>query len=374
MVNNSKIYVAGHGGLVGSALLRRLHAKGYSNIIFRKHSELDLEDSLQVRDFFAVENPEFVFLAAAKVGGILANSTYPVDFLLRNIKIQTNIIEAAWQYGVKGVLFLGSSCIYPKLAPQPMREEYLLTGSLEPTNEPYAIAKIAGIELCEAYNRQYGTRFLSGMPTNLYGPNDSYDLQNSHVLPAFIRKFHLAKSAAHGDWDAIARNEAAHGPIPGDFAANLVAISKFNGHDIPERFSTGAENVGPNPAIKLWGTGSPRREFLYSDDLADACVLLMEKLDQLFAKPAPREFTASNHLINIGYGEETTIRTLAEEVAGIVGFDGPLDWDATRPDGSPRKLLDSKKINSIGWTPSTPLNQGIRLAYADYLSKITKYS
>ena len=374
MVNNSKIYVAGHGGLVGSALLRRLHAKGYSNIIFRKHSELDLEDSLQVRDFFAVENPEFVFLAAAKVGGILANSTYPVDFLLRNIKIQTNIIEAAWQYGVKGVLFLGSSCIYPKLAPQPMREEYLLTGSLEPTNEPYAIAKIAGIELCEAYNRQYGTRFLSGMPTNLYGPNDSYDLQNSHVLPAFIRKFHLAKSAAHGDWDAIARNEAAHGPIPGDFAANLVAISKFNGHDIPESFSTGAENVGPNPAIKLWGTGSPRREFLYSDDLADACVLLMEKLDQLFAKPAPREFTASNHLINIGYGEETTIRTLAEEVAGIVGFDGPLDWDATRPDGSPRKLLDSKKINSIGWTPSTPLNQGIRLAYADYLSKITKYS
>ena len=255
-----------------------------------------------------------------------------------------------------------------------MREEYLLTGSLEPTNEPYAIAKIAGIELCEAYNRQYGTRFLSGMPTNLYGPNDSYDLQNSHVLPAFIRKFHLAKSAAHGDWDAIARNEAAHGPIPGDFAANLMAISKFNGHDIPESFSTGAENVGPNPAIKLWGTGSPRREFLYSDDLADACVLLMEKLDQLFAKPAPREFTASNHLINIGYGEETTIRALAEEVAGIVGFDGPLDWDATRPDGSPRKLLDSKKINSIGWTPSTPLDQGIRLAYADYLSKITKYS
>ena len=205
MVANPKIYVAGHRGLVGSALLRRLYAKGYSNILLRTHCELDLEDPTQVRDFFAAGNPEFVFLAAAKVGGILANSTYPVDFLLRNIKIQTNVIEAAWRYGVKGVLFLGSACIFPKLAPQPMKEEYLLTGSLEPTNEPYAIAKIAGIELCEAYNRQYGARFLSVMPTNLYGPNDNYDLQDSHVIPAFIRKFHLAKSAAHGGWEAIAR-------------------------------------------------------------------------------------------------------------------------------------------------------------------------
>jgi len=373
MDNNSKIYVAGHRGLVGSALLRRLDAKGYSNIMFRTHSELDLEDPLQVRDFFAVENTEFVFLAAAKVGGIHANSTYPVDFLLRNIKIQTNVIEAAWRYGVKGFLFLGSSCIYPKLAPQPMNEKYLLTGPLEPTNEPYAIAKIAGIELCEAYNRQYDARFLSVMPTNLYGPNDSYDLQNSHVLPVFIRKFHLAKSAAQGDWEAIARNEASYGPIPDDFAANLMAISKFNGHDIPESFATGAEGTGANPAVKLWGTGSPRREFLYSDDLADACVLLMEKLDQLFGGPSPREFTASNHLINIGYGEDTTIRALAEQVAGIVGFNGPLDWDATKPDGTPRKLLDSKEINRIGWTPSTPLGLGIRLAYADYLSKLATY-
>jgi len=374
MDNNSKIYVAGHRGLVGSALLRRLDAKGYSNIMFRTHSELDLEDPLQVRDFFAVENTEFVFLAAAKVGGIHANSTYPVDFLLRNIKIQTNVIEAAWRYGVKGFLFLGSSCIYPKLAPQPMNEKYLLTGPLEPTNEPYAIAKIAGIELCEAYNRQYGARFLSVMPTNLYGPNDSYDLQNSHVLPVFIRKFHLAKSAAQGDWEAIARNEASYGPIPDDFAANLMAISKFNGHDIPESFATGAEGTGANPAVKLWGTGSPRREFLYSDDLADACVLLMEKLDRLFGEPAPREFSASNHLINIGYGEDTTILALAEKVAGIVGFDGPLDWDATKPDGTPRKLLDSQKINRIGWLPSTPLDRGVRLAYADYLSKITNCS
>jgi GDP-L-fucose synthase len=198
MDNNSKIYVAGHRGLVGSALLRRLDAKGYSNIVFRTHSELDLEDSLQVRDFFAVEKPEFVFLAAAKVGGIHANSTYPVDFLLSNLNVQNNVIEASWRHGAKGLLFLGSSCIYPRLAPQPLKEEYLLTGPLEPTNQPYAVAKIAGIQLCEAYNRQYGARFLSVMPTNLYGPNDTYDLQNSHVLPAFIRKFHLAKSAAPG--------------------------------------------------------------------------------------------------------------------------------------------------------------------------------
>jgi GDP-L-fucose synthase len=369
MDNNTKIYVAGHRGLVGSALLRRLDAKGYSNIMFRTHSELDLEDSQKVRGLFAAEKPEFVFLAAGKVGGILANSTYPVDFLLQNIKIQTNVIETAWRYGVKRFLFLGSSCIYPKLAPQPMKEEYLLTGSLEPTNEPYAIAKIAGIELCEAYNGQYGTRFLSVMPTNLYGPNDSYDLQNSHVLAAFIRKFHLAKSAARGDWETIARNAAAYGPIPDDFTANLMAISKFNGHDVAESFATGAEGIGPSPAIKLWGTGAPRREFLYSDDLADACVLLMEKLDQVFGEPARREFTASNHIINIGYGEDTTIRALAEEVAGIVEFDGPIDWDATKPDGTPRKLLDSEKINRIGWTPSTPLDAGIRLAYADYLSR-----
>ena len=375
MDKNSKIYVAGHRGLVGSAFLRRLDAEGYSNIVFRTHSELDLEDPLHVRDFFAAENPEFVFHAAGKVGGILANSTYPVDFLLRNIRIQTNVIESAWLSGVKGFLSLGSSCIYPKLAPQPMKEQYLLTGSLEPTNEPYAIAKIAGIELCEAYNRQYGARFLSVMPTNLYGLNDTYDLQNSHVLPAFIRKFHLAKSAARGEWEAVARSEAAYGPIPDDYAANLMAISKFNGHGIPESFATRAEGAGPpTPAIKLWGTGSPRREFLYSNDLADACILLMQKLDRLFGDPAPREFTASNHLINIGYGEDTTIRSLAEQIAAIVGFDGPLDWDATKPDGTPRKLLDSQKINSIGWLPSTPLGQGVRLAYADYLSKITDYS
>ncbi len=374
MVNNRKIYVAGHRGLVGSALVRRLNAKGYSNIMIRTHFELDLEDPFQVREFFAAENPEFVFLAAAKVGGIHANSTYPVDFLLRNIKIETNVIEASWRYGVKGLLFLGSSCIYPKLAHQPMKEECLLTGSLEPTNEPYAIAKITGIELCEAYNRQYGARFLSVMPTNLYGPNDSYDLQNSHVLPAFIRKFHLAKSAAQGDWGAIVRNAAAYGPIPVDFTANLVAISKFNGHNIPQSFTTGVEGVGPNPAIKLWGTGFPRREFLYSDDLADACVLLMEKLDQFFGAPAPREFTASNHLVNIGYGEDATICELAEKVAGIVGFDGPMDWDATKPDGSPRKLLDSNKINVMGWLPCTLHDQGIRLAYGDYLSRIPNQS
>ncbi|MGA2400181.1 MAG: GDP-L-fucose synthase [Syntrophobacteraceae bacterium] len=369
----SRIYVAGHQGLVGSALTRRLGISGHSNIIVRTHSELDLEDSLLVSDFFAAQRPEYVFLAAAKVGGILANSTYPVEFLLRNIKIQINVIEAAWRHGTKGLLFLGSSCIYPKLAPQPLREEYLLTGPLEPTNEAYAIAKIAGIELCAAYNRQYGAHFLSVMPTNLYGPNDSYDLENSHVLPAFIRKFHLAKSAAAGDWEAITRNEAVYGRIPADFAANLAAISSFHSHTVPESFMPRGGGIEAGPAVKLWGTGSPRREFLYADDLADACVFLMGKLEQLFDNSVSH-FTGSEHLINIGCGDDITIRELAGEVARIAGFDGPIQWDASKPDGTPRKLLDVGKINRIGWKHSIGLDQGIRLAYADYLSKITNYS
>ena len=370
----SRIYIAGHRGLVGSALTRRLQAEGFSNLITRTHAELDLTNPQEVEAFFAQERPEFVFLAAAKVGGIHANSTYPVDFLLSNLNIQNNVITASRRHGVTGLLFLGSSCIYPRLAPQPLKEEYLLTGPLEPTNEPYAVAKIAGIELCEAYNRQYGTRFLSVMPTNLYGLKDSYDLQNSHVLPALIRKFNLAGNAARGDWDFILRDEAVYGTIPDDYAANLTAISRFHGHDVPESFASRTEGTDANPAIKLWGTGSPRREFLYSDDLAAACVLLMKKLDQVFEKPASREFTASDHLINIGYGEDTTIRELAEEVARTVGFDGPLDWDATKPDGTPQKLLDSAKINRIGWTPSISLDQGIRSACADYLSRIENTS
>jgi len=351
MNTTSRIYIAGHRGLVGSALTRCLQAEGFTNLITRTHAELDLEHPQQVEAFFAGERPEYVFLAAAKVGGIHANSTYPVDFLLSNLKVQINVIEASWRHGVKGLLFLGSSCIYPRMAPQPINEEYLLTGPLEPTNEPYAVAKIAGIELCEAYNRQYGTRFLSVMPTNLYGPNDSYDLQNSHVLPALIRKFHLAKLALRGDVEAIEADESIFGPVPEPLRSKLLET---------------ASRGFPSP-VSLWGTGSARREFLYSDDLAVACVLLMEKLNQVFDKPPTRQFTASNHLINIGYGEDTTIRELAEEVARIVGFDGPLDWDAAKPDGTPRKLLDSEKINRIGWTPSTTLDQGIRLAYADYL-------
>lgn len=369
MNTESRIYVAGHRGLVGSAITRCLQSKGFSNLITRTHAELDLGDTQLVDAFFAEAQPEYVFLAAAKVGGIFANSTYPVDFLLANLKIQNNIIEASWRNRVKGLLFLGSSCIYPRLALQPLHEEYLLTGPREPTNEPYAIAKIAGIELCEAYNRQYGTRFLSVMPTNLYGPNDSYHLQNSHVLPAFIRKFHLAKSAARGDWALILRDEDIFGIIPGDFAANLVAISKFQGHPVPEKFESAARDIQAGPEIKLWGTGSPKREFLYSDDLANACVHLMENMDRVFDQNTHREFTAFDHLINIGSGREIKIRELAALVAEIVGFDGPILWDSSKPDGTPRKLLDIEKISRMPWKPDVGLAEGIRLAYADYLSK-----
>lgn len=370
MNTESRIFVAGHRGLVGSALRRRLQSGGFDKLIIRTHAELDLEDPQAVEALFAAERPEFVFLAAAKVGGIHANSIYPVNFLLSNLKIQNNIIEASWRHRAKGLLFLGSSCIYPRLARQPLREEYLLSGALEPTNEPYAIAKIAGIELCESFNRQYGTRFLSVMPTNLYGPNDSYHLQNSHVLPAMIRKFHLAKNASQGNWEGILLDEAVFGPIPDDFAANLAAISKFHGHSIPEPFESKFRNIEAGSSITLWGTGAPRREFLYSDDLADACVLLMERLDLVFEEPYQRGFTASEHLVNIGCGEDVTISDLASQVAGIVGFDGSINWDSSKPDGTPRKLLDVGRINRIGWKATIGLARGIRLAYADYLSRL----
>jgi GDP-L-fucose synthase len=323
-----------------------LTAKGYSNVLVRSHAELDLERSNDVVAFFEHHRPEYVFLAAAKVGGIHANNTYPVDFLLNNLKIQNSIIEAAWRYGVKGLLFLGSSCIYPKLAPQPIKEEHLLTGPLEPTNEPYGIAKIAGIELCEAFNRQYDTRYMSVMPTNLYGPNDRYDLENSHVLPALIRKYHLAKLAAQDRWTDIEQDERVFGKIPPDVAAAL------------------KEPTGP--VVRLWGTGSPFREFLYSDDMADACIFLMQRLDDLFADS--RLIFPDRHLINIGYGEDLTIRDLARLTAQAVGFEGYTVWDASKPDGTPRKLMDSSKLRSMGWRPRTSLEEGIRLAYEDYLS------
>lgn len=388
MDKDSRIYVAGHRGLVGSALRRRLERKGYSDIIARAHSELDLENPQQVREFFASEKPEYVFLAAAKVGGILANSTYPVDFLLRNLKIQVNIIEAAWRFGVKGLVFLASSCIYPKLAAQPLKEEYLFSGILEPTNEPYAVAKIAGIELCASFNRQYGTRFLSVMPTNCYGLNDNYDLQSSHVLPAFIRKFHLARMAATGKWGAMLRDEAVYGEIPKDFMSNLASISLSNGYAIPDHVTAGLTQVTSNPAIRLWGTGTPKREFLYSEDLADACVLLMEQMEKIFCGASfeangvisgtnlqesqiGNVSSATRHVINIGCGADITIGELSRVVSGVVGFNGPIEWDTSKPDGTPRKLLDTSRITRMGWVPSVSLDEGIRLTYADYLSKLT---
>ena len=302
-----KIYLAGHRGLVGSAIMRRLIAGGYTNIITRTHTELDLTNQQAVGIFFAQEKPDHIFLAAAKVGGILANDTYPADFILQNLMIQSNIIHAAYLNQAKKLLFLGSSCIYPKFAPQPMREEYLLTGLLEPTNEAYAIAKIAGIKMCAAYNRQYGTNFISVMPTNLYGVGDNFDLANSHVMPALIRKMHEAK-------------------MRGD------------------------------PEISIWGTGMPHREFLFSDDMADACVFLMQR----YAAKDIGEF------INIGVGEDITIRELAGLVAKVVGFNGKLTFDASKPDGTPKKLLDVTRLNKLGWLAKTSLEEGIKLAYNDY--------
>jgi GDP-L-fucose synthase len=322
MQPSSKIYIAGHRGLVGSALMRRLEAEGYSNLLTRSHAELDLTNQAATEAFFAQEKPDYVFLAAAKVGGILANNTYPADFIYQNLAIQTNIIHAAYKNQVKRLLFLGSSCIYPRECPQPMKEEYLLSGPLEPTNRPYALAKIAGIEMCHAYNRQYGTQYLAVMPTNLYGPGDSYDLNNSHVLPALIRKMHEAKQ--RGDKEVV-----------------------------------------------VWGTGTPRREFLYSDDMADACVYLMSLSDVNFTSLLTPH---SSPLVNIGCGDDLTIRDLAETVKNVVGFDGNLIFDSSKPDGTPRKLLDVGRINQIGWRAKTSLRQGVNKAYQWYLERIESSS
>lgn len=306
MKPDSKIFVAGHRGMVGSAIVRALLKQGYDNILLRSRQELDLLDRQAVREFFKTERPEFVIDAAARVGGIVANSEKPVEFLLENLTIQNNVIQAAADFGCAKLLFLGSSCIYPKLAPQPIREDALLTGPLEPTNDAYALAKIAGIKLCQAYARQYGKNFLSGMPTNLYGPHDNFDLHTSHVLPALIRKVHEAKK-------------------------------------------TGTREV------LVWGTGTPRREFLHSDDLADACVFLLKTYN-------------SSELINIGFGEDVTIRELAETVCDIIGFEGSLVFDTSKPDGTPRKLMDSSRLFSLGWKPRIPLREGIGDAYAWFLA------
>ena len=309
MDKNAKIFVAGHRGMVGSALVRKLQALGYTQVITRSRQELDLLNQQAVHDFMHAERPDYLFIAAAKVGGIQANNVYRADFIYQNLIIEANLIHSAHTAGVQRLMFLGSSCIYPKLAPQPLKEDYLLTGPLEPTNEPYAIAKIAGIKLCEAYNDQYGRQYISVMPTNLYGPNDNYDLNNSHVLPALIRKAHEAKQQGQA-------------------------------------------------TLTVWGSGTPMREFLYADDLADACVYLMET-------------GYSGPLVNIGTGQDITIRQLAETIVKVVGFQGDLSFDASKPDGTPRKLMDVSRLTGLGWTAQTSLEDGIRLAYQDFLKNRT---
>jgi Nucleoside-diphosphate-sugar epimerases len=307
--HKSKIYISGHRGMVGSSIERKLESKGYQNLICRTHSKLDLTNQQAVNNFFESERPEYVFLAAAKVGGILANNTYPAEFIYQNLMIESNVINAAYTYGVKKLLFLGSSCIYPKFAPQPMKEEYLLTGELESTNEAYAVAKIAGIRLCKHYNQQYGTNFISVMPTNLYGQNDNFDLETSHVMPALIRKFHEAK-------------------------------------------------VNTKPEIVVWGSGKPKREFLHVDDMADACVYLMENYD----------YKDIGEFINIGFGKDITIQELAEMIADIVGYKGDIVYDTSKPDGTPQKLLDVSRLHELGWKAKIPLRDGIKQAYEWYTS------
>jgi GDP-L-fucose synthase len=318
MNRDAKIYVAGHQGLMGSALVRQLRNLGYTNLLLRTHQELDLTKQDEVEEFFSREHPKYVFLAAAKVGGILANSTYPAEFITQNLLIQTNVIREAYRTGVSRLLFLGSSCIYPKHAPQPMKEEYLLTGPLEETNRAYAVAKIAGIEMCWSYNRQYGTRFLAAMPTNLYGPGDRYDLHNSHVLPALLQKIHEAK---------VARADQ----------------------------------------VVLWGTGTPRREFLHSHDAADACVLLMnlpeDKLDEIGGNDR------FHPLLNVGCGEDLTIRELSELIADVVGFRRTFVFDTSKPDGTPQKLLDITRLRALGWKPRISLREGVLMAYRDFLER-----
>jgi len=341
---DARIYVAGHRGLVGSAIMRALQQAGFSNILTRTSSQLDLRDRQKVFEFFQAERPEYVYLAAAKVGGIWANMTYPVDFIQDNLAIELNVISAAYATGVEKLLFLGSSCIYPRHAPQPIKEEYLLSGPLEPTNRPYALAKICGIELIDAYRRQYGARFISVMPTNLYGPWDNFDLDRSHVLPAMLRKFHLARLAASGDWDGIRQDQARFGPIPDQIRLALRIPSGQAG--LPDG----------EPTVVLWGTGQPRREFLHVDDLAQACLFLMDHYDDSMP-------------INVGTGQDISIQELAGLIKEIVGFSGPVIFDSTKPDGMPRKLLDVTRITALGWRPSIALRDGIELTYRWYLSQ-----
>ncbi|SNT39342.1 GDP-L-fucose synthase [Noviherbaspirillum humi] len=356
-MHQPKIYVAGHRGMVGAAIVRRLKQMGQENIVVRTHAELDLTNQAAVNDFFAREKPDQVYLAAAKVGGIHANNTYPASFIYDNLMIEANVVSAAHRQGVHKLLFLGSSCIYPKMAAQPMTESALLTGTLESTNEPYAIAKIAGIKLCESYNRQYGTDYRSVMPTNLYGPGDNYHLANSHVLPAMIRKFHLAKLAMQRDLAGIIDDERRHGEIPAD-------IKVMIGLD-PEAPITTDSKLKPRETVTLWGTGTPYREFLHVDDMASASVHVMN------LEPAVYQSCTEPMLshINVGYGSDLTIREAARTVAEIVGFEGQIAFDASKPDGTPRKLMDSSRLARLGWHASISLKDGLSQAYAEFLAR-----
>lgn len=377
---SSRVYLAGHRGMVGSAILRLLQSKGHTNLVTRTHAELDLLDQGAVRHFFKNEKIDYVVLAAAKVGGIHANNTYRADFIYENLMVEAHVIHEAYKAGVERLLFLGSSCIYPRLAMQPMKEEYLLTGLLEPTNEPYAVAKIAGIKLCESYNRQYGTQYRAVMPTNLYGPNDSYSLKNSHLMAALIRKFHLAKLATEGNWDGILKDESTYGPIPEDIKTAM-GLDPVTNQPI---------NDSPPPKVALWGTGSPRREFLHVDDMADACIHVMSLSDEEYESGLSPDtsppsvvspLSSRPSFYNIGTGKDHTIKALAGISAEVIGFTGIIDFDPPRPDGDPatldgdpatldgmpQKLLDVSRLTRLGWQPKISLRDGIKGAYADYL-------
>lgn len=359
MDKTSKIYVAGHKGLVGSAILKNLQNKGYTNLLTRTHTELNLIDSVAVADFFAIEKPEFVFLAAAKVGGIIANNTYRADFIYENLMIQNNVIHQSYKHGVKKLLFLGSTCIYPKEGPQPISEDSLLTGPLEYTNEPYAVAKIAGIKLCESYNIQYGTNFISVMPTNLYGPNDNFDLEKSHVLPALVRKIHLGKALEGNNWASI-RNDLNKRPIEGldgtaTESAILTVLDKYGVY----RSDSGAVQ------IEIWGSGNPMREFIWSEDMADACVYIMEHRDFVDCIPQGAKEIRNTHL-NIGTGEDISIRDLASLVKNIIGFNGSFYFNRMKPDGTMKKLTNPSKLQHLGWKHRIALKEGISNIYNWY--------
>ena len=366
MKKEARIYVGGHQGLVGSALVRRLLKQGYENLVLRSHAELNLENQSRVEAFFSTEAPEHVFLAAARVGGILANNSFPADFIFSNLAIQTNVIHAAAKAGVRRLLFMGSSCCYPRTCPQPIRESHLMSAALEETNRAYAVAKIAGLEMCSAFNRQYGTAFLSVMPTNLFGPGDNFDLESSHVLPALIRKFHLGKLAGKGQWDAIENDQRIFGPIPGYMFEELAAISRHRGHAVPGIVANCVRKVTPRFAITLWGTGTPKREFLHVDDLAEACVTLMSLDNDTYAELLQHP---DGPLINVGCGEDHTIAELAQLVREVVGFGGEIRFDASRPDGTPRKLLDVSRLSALGWKPKISLQAGVSATYGDYMRK-----